>query len=122
MKVIIMVGPSRCGKSRLAKAMYDEYVKKGRVSLAYFGASPKFNTKKLMASIEGKTYVWIDDMSKNAIENIVDVIKDPIFRNTVDILVLIPPYIPASLCGIPGIEIWDEKRIYVELYNRGIYI
>lgn len=122
MKVIIMVGPSRCGKTRLAKAMYEEHVKMGREVVLYFGGSPNFNNKKLIACCEGKRFVCVDDMSKKAVKNIVDVIDDPIFRDVVDILVLIPPYIPESLCIMPGIEIWDEKRIYVELHNRGIYM
>lgn len=72
--------------------------------------------------MKAKRFVCVDDMSKKAVENIVDVINDPIFRDVVDILVLIPPYIPESLCRMSGIEIWDEKRIYVELHNRGIYM
>jgi len=122
MKVIIMVGPSRCGKTRLAKAMSEEHVKMGREVVLYFAGSPNFNNKKLIVCCEGKRFVCVDDMSKKAVENIVDVINDPIFRDVVDILVLIPPYIPESLCSMSGIEIWDEKRIYVELYNRGIYM
>ena len=59
MEIIILVGPPRCGKTRLAKAMYEEHVKMGREVVLYFAGSPNFNNKKFTFNLKNVLFICI---------------------------------------------------------------
>ena len=122
MEIIIMVGPKKCGKTRLAYRLQVEMGVFGENVFCYHHNPKLKNILKDIPESCGKASILFDDMSPLSIKCFRDFIDDKTFQDKILGCILIPPYIPDYLCQMKGVQVWDEFRIKAELYRRGIKI
>lgn len=124
MEIIILVGPPRCGKTRLAWRLQGEFGDLLSNALCFSGNVKLIDVIKDLDKLckRPPASLLFDDMPKEGMAHFKEIMDDETIKSKVMGVILIPSYIPDYLINLPNVQIWDKNRIHFELYRRGIKI